>query len=94
MARAAMTSLAFMLVWVPEPVCQTTSGNSSSRAPSTTSWAAVPMAWASRGSSPPSCWFTRAAASFTMPRARMSGAGMRSPPMRKFCRERWVWAPQ
>ena len=27
MARLAITSLAFMLVWVPEPVCQTTSGN-------------------------------------------------------------------
>ncbi len=25
-ARLAITSLAFMLVWVPEPVCQTTSG--------------------------------------------------------------------
>ena len=26
LARLAITSLAFMLVWVPEPVCQTTSG--------------------------------------------------------------------
>ena len=26
MARFAITSLAFMLLWVPEPVCQTTSG--------------------------------------------------------------------
>ena len=25
-ARLAITSLAFMLDWVPEPVCQTTSG--------------------------------------------------------------------
>ena len=26
MARLAITSLTFMLVWVPDPVCQTTSG--------------------------------------------------------------------
>ena len=26
LARLAITSLRFMLVWVPEPVCQTTSG--------------------------------------------------------------------
>src|SRR5262249_14932623 len=30
LARLAITSFMFMLVWVPEPVCQTTSGNSSS----------------------------------------------------------------
>ena len=28
MARLAMTSLTFMLDWVPQPVCQTSSGNS------------------------------------------------------------------
>ena len=28
MARLAITSLTFMLVWVPEPVCHTDSGNS------------------------------------------------------------------
>ena len=28
-ARFAITSLAFMLLWVPEPVCQTTSGKCS-----------------------------------------------------------------
>ena len=31
LARFAITSFAFMLVWVPEPVCQTTSGKCSSR---------------------------------------------------------------
>ena len=30
LARLASTSLTFMLVWVPDPVCQTTRGNSSS----------------------------------------------------------------
>ena len=32
-ARWAMTSLTFMLVWVPLPVCHTTRGNSSSHFP-------------------------------------------------------------
>ena len=36
-ARLAITSLAFMLLWVPEPVWKTTSGNSASRTPSMTS---------------------------------------------------------
>jgi hypothetical protein len=39
-ARLAMTSLAFMLVCVPEPVWNTTRGNSSSHRPSITSCAA------------------------------------------------------
>ena len=38
MARLEITSLAFMLDWVPEPVCQTTSGKWSSSLPSITSW--------------------------------------------------------
>ena len=33
MARLAITSLAFMLLCVPEPVCQTTSGKWSSSLP-------------------------------------------------------------
>ena len=48
------TSLAFMLLWVPEPVCQTTSGNSPASLPSTTSCAACAIASASLGSRPPS----------------------------------------
>ena len=35
-----MTSLTFMLVWVPLPVCQTTRGNSSSHFPARISWQA------------------------------------------------------
>ena len=89
-----MTSLAFMFDWVPEPVCQTTSGNSSSYLPCTTSAAAAAIASAIRGSSSPRSLLTSAAACLTSPSARISGAGMRSPPMRKFCSERWVWAPQ
>ena len=40
MARLEMTSLAFMLVWVPLPVCQICSGKWSSSLPSITSSAA------------------------------------------------------
>ena len=43
MARFEMTSFAFMLLCVPDPVCQTTSGNSSSSLPSITSCAAAMM---------------------------------------------------
>ncbi len=44
MARFEMTSFAFMLVWVPEPVCQTTRGKWSSSLPAATSLAAAIMA--------------------------------------------------
>ena len=50
LARFASTSFMFMLDCVPEPVCQTTSGNSSSSLPCTTSCAARAMASARRGS--------------------------------------------
>lgn len=47
MARLEMTSLEFMLDWVPEPVCQTTRGKWSSSLPSATSaaacWIACPI---------------------------------------------------
>jgi hypothetical protein len=64
-----MTSLAFILVWVPEPVCQTTSGNSSSSLPSATSCAAWAIALAISGSSWPMRALTLAVASLTMPSA-------------------------
>ena len=41
--RPAITSLTFILVCVPEPVCQTTSGKCSHRAPERISSAAVPI---------------------------------------------------
>ena len=94
MARFESTSFMFMLDWVPEPVCQTTSGNSSSYLPCTTSAAAAAMASARRGSSLPRSLFTRAAACFTMASAWTSGSGIRSSPMRKFWSERCVCAPQ
>jgi hypothetical protein len=94
MARLAITSLAFMLDWVPDPVCHTTRGKWSSSLPSTTSWAAAAMASPSLASSDPCAMLASAAAFLTMPSARTSGTGMRSSPMRKLCSERCVWAPQ
>ena len=44
LARPAITSLAFMFDWVPDPVCQMTSGNWPSRSPRATSPAACWMA--------------------------------------------------
>ncbi len=89
-----MTSLAFMLVWVPDPVCQTRSGNSASCFPSATSAAACAIACARCGSSRPSSAFVSAAACLMTPSAWMIGAGIRSSPIAKFCKERWVCAPQ
>ena len=47
MARLEITSLAFMLDWVPEPVCQTTSGKWSMSLREATSeaasWIAFPI---------------------------------------------------
>ena len=95
-ARLAMTSLAFMLDCVPDPVWYTTSGKWSSSLPAATSEAASEMARASLGSRSPRRALTRAAAPLSTPKAATTGAGMRSlaPPMSKFWRERWVWAPQ
>lgn len=50
MARLEMTSLAFMLDWVPEPVCQTTSGKWSTSLSEATSDAACWIASPSFGS--------------------------------------------
>ena len=83
MARLAMTSLAFMFVWVPLPVCQTTSGKCSSSRPSITSSAAWTMASAFSGASRPSSRLTRAAAFLISPRARIISRGKRSPPILK-----------
>ena len=49
LARLAITSLTFMFVWVPLPVCQTTRGNSASCRPAITSSAAAMIASADRG---------------------------------------------
>jgi hypothetical protein len=95
LARPAITSLAFILDWVPEPVCQMTSGNWSSCRPCATSPAARSIASASLASSPPIRAFTRAAACFTKPKAWTISIGIRSvAPNGKFSIERCVCAPQ
>ncbi len=89
----ASTSFMFMLVWVPEPVCHTTSGNSASCIPASTSSAAATIASAVAGSSAPSARFTVAQARLTSASARTSSGGIRSPEIRKCCSERCVCAP-
>ena len=94
MARLAITSLAFMFDWVPEPVCQTASGKCWSSLPSATSWAALTMAPPIFGSSLPRSMLTSAAARLISPRARTIGAGCFSQPIGKFSSERSDCAPQ
>jgi hypothetical protein len=90
MARFEITSLAFMFDWVPEPVCQTTSGKCSFSLPSITSLAAATMVSAIFGSSLPRARFASAAARLTMPRARTIGRGCFSQPILKLPSERWA----
>src|SRR6202453_3389404 len=94
MARLEMTSLAFMLVWVPLPVCQMWRGNSSFHLPSATSAEACSIRSASGGSSLPSSRLTLAEAPLRIPKARITGRGIVSSPMSKWCSERAVCAPQ
>ena len=83
-----------MLVWVPLPVCQMTSGNWSSSAPETICCAAFSMP-ATIVASRPCFAFTRAAACFTIACAWTMPIGIRSvAPKGKFSMLRWVWAPQ
>ena len=70
-ARLAITSLAFMLVEVPDPVWKTSSTNSRSSRPSATSVAARMITSASRAPRRPSSAFTRAQAALIVPRAWM-----------------------
>ena len=83
-ARFEITSLAFMFDWVPEPVCQTTSGKWSSSLPAATSAAAAEIASPSSGSRPPIATFTSAAACLMRPSARTTATGCFSQPMGKF----------
>jgi hypothetical protein len=65
MHRLEMTSFTFMFDWVPEPVCHTYSGNSSSSAPLITSSHTRWISWPFHPGSRPARVFTRAAAFFT-----------------------------
>ena len=94
-ARLAMTSLAFMLVWVPLPVCQMRRGKWSSSLPSATSRAAalmsrrpvvVELAEVVVGPG------RRLLQDADGPDERASASG--PSPMSKWCNDRAVWAPQ
>ena len=65
MHRLEMTSFTFMLDWVPEPVCHTYSGKSSSSAPLITSSQTRPISSPFQPGSRPALVFTIAAAFFT-----------------------------
>jgi hypothetical protein len=83
-ARLEMTSLTFMFVCVPLPVCHTTSGKWSSSLPWMISLAAARMASATFEGSFPRRSFTVAAACLTMASARSISIGILSPPILKF----------
>ncbi len=90
-----MTSLAFMLVWVPLPVCQTDEREVvvELAVDDLVGGAAISVG-APLGRGAPSSALTRAAAFLTRPSARIISRGMRSSPIRKLSRERAVCAPQ
>ncbi len=96
MARFAITSLAFMFDCVPDPVWNTTSGNSASSLPSITSWAARTMRSTFSFGSLPSSPLASAQAFFSTPSARITERPhlKRSTPIGKFWIERCVCAPQ
>ncbi len=93
-ARLASTSLTFMFDCVPDPVCQTASGNSSACCAASTSSQAMTMARAFSASSAPRSRLTSAAARLTRTSASTSSRGIFSVDTAKNCSERCVCAPQ
>ena len=92
LARVAMTSLAFMLLDVPDPVWNTSIGKCASWSPRATSAAASWIASASEGSSTPSWPLTVAATPLIEARAPISSRSIGMPEIGKFCTARCVWA--
>ena len=92
-ARPAITSLALVLVDVPDPVWKMSSGNWSSSRPSRTSSAAVAMASALAAGRWPAGPAIRAADPLTRPSAQMNRRGKRIPEMGKLSTARCVDAP-
>src|ERR1039458_4451722 len=92
-ASAAMTSLAFMLLEVPDPVWNTSIGNWSSCSPTATAAAASWIAAAIASSSTPSSPFTTAASPLSEASAPIMSRPIRSPDTGKFCTARCVCAP-
>ena len=79
-----MTSFAFMLELVPDPVWNTSIGNWSSSSPAATRSAAAAILSAFSASSNPSSAFARAAAALMRPSHRATDAGIGSPETGKF----------
>ncbi len=92
-ARLAITSLAFMLVEVPEPVWNTSSTKWSSSFPSITSFAAFVIELPSLLFRRPSSMLAWAAASLIIPKALINVLGLRIPLIGKFSIALAVWAP-
>ncbi len=93
LASLAMTSLAFMLELVPEPVWKTSIGKCSSYSPSATAIAAFWIATAWSLVISPSSALAPAAAHLTSPRAAMKRRGIGMPLIGKLSTARCVWAP-
>ena len=91
-ARVAITSLAFMLLLVPEPVWNTSIGNWSSSLPAATSSAAARIASAMSASMIPISPFTCAAAALIAPSAAMCAGARPCPEIGKFSTARCVVA--
>ena len=73
----AMTSLQFMLVWVPLPVCHTARGEVPRQLPGQDGLRQAPgMRSCRRSSSFPSRWLAAAQASFKVAKARMRSRGI------------------
>ena len=94
MARLAITSLAFMLVEVAEPVWKTSSGNWSSCLPVDDLLGRL-AGWPRRrrAGTRPSSWLTAAASPLMVATAAMNRFGSVTPETGKLRRARSVWAP-
>ncbi len=92
-ATCAITSLAFMLELVPEPVWKTSIGKCSSYLPSATASEAFWIAMAISLLIRPSSALAPAAAHLTRPSAAMNWRGMASPDIGKLLTARCVCAP-
>ena len=83
-----------MLVCVPDPVCQTESGNSSIRFRLIIWSHALVIALVSLELIKPKLWLAKTLAFFCCPKATIISSGILLFPILKFSKERWVWAPQ
>ena len=91
-ASEAITSLAFMLLEVPEPVWNTSIGNSPSCSPAATASAACAIAAARSSVITPRLALACAAAPLIRPSAAISAGSIGTPEIGKFSTARWVCA--